>query len=106
MLQKKKKKKEKCKKGKISILGLPQNKTWNSVPLIGDLIFKKKRDSLIDGLLKWCKYIDIPLTDVCSRDGYKHTSPPCILNLDDSFGRGTHWSCKMPSSYENNTHTD
>ena len=45
-------------------------------------------------LMNWCRYLGIYITGIYSRDEHmpkKHS--PCIINLDDLKGPGTHWTC-------------
>ena len=45
-------------------------------------------------LWDWCKQLGIPLKGIFARDekmGKNHS--PCIINLDDLEGVGTHWVC-------------
>ena len=45
-------------------------------------------------LLRWCQYLQIPIKGIFSRDEImvkKHS--PCIINMDDLGGPGTHWVC-------------
>ena len=48
-------------------------------------------------LMNWCRYLGISITGIYSRNEHmpgKHS--PCIINLDDLKGRGTHWVCCVP----------
>ena len=45
-------------------------------------------------LLKWCKYLNIPIKDVLSRDGnvpHNHKQTLFIYNLEPSYMSGSHW---------------
>ena len=45
-------------------------------------------------LLKWCKYLNIPIKDVLSRDEtvpHNHMQPLFIYNLEPSYMSGSHW---------------
>ena len=45
-------------------------------------------------LINWCEYLGIYITGIYSRDEYFHKEhSPCIINLDDLQGIGTHWVC-------------
>ena len=58
--------------------------------------FIKKPLSNID-LSIWCDYLRIKIKGIFSRD--EHMSKdhsPCIINLDDYEGVGTHWTCCVP----------
>ena len=45
-------------------------------------------------LINWCKYLDIPMKGIFSRNEFKpFNHSPCIINLDDFGSLGTHWVC-------------
>ena len=45
-------------------------------------------------LLQWCEQLKIPLKGVYSRNEARPPNhSPCIINLDDFGGLGTHWVC-------------
>ena len=69
-------------------------------PFIGSWDDQKKRPSFVDvpltdfDLLRWCQYLKIPIKGIFSRDEImvkKHS--PCIINMDDLGGPGTHLVC-------------
>jgi len=45
-------------------------------------------------LNNWCRYLNIPIKGIFSRNQRKplHHSP-CIINMDDFGSIGTHWVC-------------
>ena len=58
--------------------------------------FIKKPLSNID-LSRWCDYLGIKIKGIYS--GNEHmpkNHSPCIINLDDYEGVGTHWTCCVP----------
>ena len=58
--------------------------------------FIKKPLSNID-LSRWCDYLGIKINGIFSRDEHMHEDhTPCIINLDDYEGVGTHWTCCVP----------
>jgi len=45
-------------------------------------------------LTNWCKYLEIPIKGISSRNEKKPLlHSPCIINLDDFGSMGTHWVC-------------
>ena len=45
-------------------------------------------------LIKWCRYLDIPINDVLSRDEkvpHNHKQALFIYNLEPSYMSGSHW---------------
>ena len=49
---------------------------------------------------RWCQYLKIPIRGVFARDelggggvGFTPRHSPCIINMDDLGGPGTHWVC-------------
>ena len=48
-------------------------------------------------LKNWCKYLGIFITGIYSRDEHMPKNhSPCIINLDEFQGLGTHWVCCVP----------
>lgn len=48
-------------------------------------------------LRRWCDFLSIYITGIYARDEHmpqKHS--PCIINLDDYEGVGSHWVCCVP----------
>ena len=46
------------------------------------------------GLIKWCRYLNIPISNVLSRDErvpHNHSKALFIYNLEPSHMRGSHW---------------
>ena len=67
---------------------------------------KKKKEQLIRfkktvpmsnfDLLEWCRYLNIPIKNVLSRDQtvpHKHKLALFIYNLEPQYARGSHWVC-------------
>ena len=45
-------------------------------------------------LIKWCRYLNIPINDVLSRDErvpHNHSQALFIYNLEPSYMSGSHW---------------
>lgn len=60
----------------------------------------KFKDVLLSNyeLINWCKYLDIPIKGVFSRNEEKPLPhSPCIANMDDLGSLGTHWVCRWHS---------
>ena len=58
--------------------------------------YKNKPMSNFD-LIKWCRYLKIPINNVLSRDErvpHNHSQALFIYNLEPSYMRGSHWVAK------------
>ena len=59
-----------------------------------ELIFKKTVPMSNFDLLEWCKYLNIPIKNVLSRDQkvpHNHKQTLFIYNLEPSYMGGSHW---------------
>ena len=49
-------------------------------------------------LIEWCKYLNIPINDVLSRDmkvPHNHSHALFIYNLEPSYMSGSHLGCNL-----------
>ena len=60
----------------------------------------KKKPAFVDvpltdyDLQRWCQYLKIPIKGIFARDEiHVKNHSPCIINMDDLGGPGTHWVC-------------
>ena len=62
----------------------------------------KKKPTFVDvpltdlHLMRWCQYLQIPIKGIFARDEWgenPRNHSPCIINMDDLGGPGTHWVC-------------
>ena len=71
----------------------------------------KKKPAFVDvpltdyDLQRWCQYLKIPIKGIFARDEWGKTPhpfghSPCIINMDDLGGPGTHWVCCWGSATE------
>ena len=67
----------------------------------------KKKPTFVDvpltdyDLQRWCQYLKIPIKGIFSRDEiHVKNHSPCIINMDDLGGSGTHWVCCWHSPTE------
>ena len=91
-----KKKCDKKKEGKRSAIRPKQSIKFN--PTIRSNILKPKFHEEIPmsnhDLIKWCRYLNIPINDVLSRDQrvpHNHNQALFIYNLEPSYMSGSHW---------------
>jgi len=49
-------------------------------------------------LINWCRYLNIPIKRILSRNQEKTLlHSPCIINMEDFGSMGTHWVCCWPA---------
>ena len=67
----------------------------------------KKKPAFVDvpltdfDLRQWCQYLKIPIKGIFARDEiHVKNHSPCIINMDDLGGPGTHWVCCWASATE------
>ena len=67
----------------------------------------KKKPAFVDvpltdyDLQRWCQYLKIPIKGIFARDEiHVKNHSPCIINMDDLGGPGTHWVCCWGSATE------
>ena len=93
-------------KGGTGLYINPPNVMRRPPPFIGS--WDKKKMNFEDrpltdfDLRQWCKQLKIPLKGIYSRDEARPPNhSPCIINLDDFGGLGTHWvCCRHAGEYE------
>ena len=92
---KKKKKSRKPKKNRRRIIaGKKQSIQKRTSSKHSSIKFHKHIPMSNFDLLKWCKYLNIPIKDVLSRDGsvpHNHRQALFIYNLEPSYMNGSHW---------------
>ena len=84
------------KRRKGSIARKRQSIQWN--PIVGSDVVKPKFYKNVPmsnhDLIHWCKYLNMPITDVLSRDEtvpHGHKQALFIYNLEPSYMGGSHW---------------
>ena len=92
----KKKKKNLNQKRKGTTIGKKQSIQWHT-HFGGNIVkpkFYKKTPLSNHDLIKWCKYLNIPINDVLSRDEnvpHNHKQALFIYNLEPAYMSGSHW---------------
>ena len=93
---KKKKTSSTKKAGKGLLLG--KNSPFNGIPILGANIVKPKfhKNTPLSNhdLMKGCKYLNIPINDVLSRNEnvpHNHKQALFIYNLEPAYMSGSHW---------------
>ena len=92
--KKKKNNQKKIRKG--TTIGKKQSIQWHT-HFGGNIVkpkFYKNTPLSNHDLLKWCKYLNIPINDVLSRDKsipHNHKQALFIYNLEPSYMSGSHW---------------
>ena len=92
----KKKKKKSSQKGRRSTIR--KELTLQKRPTVKHSVVKPKFHKNVPlsnyDLIKWCKYLNIPINDVLSRDEnvpHNHRQALFIYNLEPSYMSGSHW---------------